>query len=144
MNGYELFKEQGDTPVASNKSINNGIGGYSSLKPTETGNIITFSDTTTSESIFYQPHDFIGYPHVQGLYAQHNLQWSEHSLLYFVTLFRKCAEGRFDYANKFTREIASKMVVTLPVKQHDEIDFAFINDFIKAKEKLIIKELFAQ
>jgi hypothetical protein len=136
-----LFKEKGNVPVASNSSVNNGIGGYSNLAATEKGDMITFSDTTTSESIFYQPHDYIGYPHVQGLYAQHGLKWEEGSLLYFVTLFRKCAEGKFDYANKFTREIASKMIVKLPVTSSGKIDFAFMCNFMKAQEKLILRDV---
>jgi len=139
----DLFKEKGNTPVVSNTSINNGIGGYSNLKRTEKGNMIIFSDTTTSESIFYQPDDFIGYPHVQGLYAKNDLPWNQNSLLYFVTLFKKCTKGRFDYANKFTREIANKMVVKLPVKSNNEneIDFDFINNFIKVQQKFAIKDV---
>ena len=68
----DLFKKNGTTPVITNKSINNGIGGYTSLPATEKGNMITFSDTTTGDAIFYQPDDFIGYSHIQGLYPKKN------------------------------------------------------------------------
>ena len=68
MTNHKLFEHKGLIPVIVNSSTTNGIGGYVDLKPTEKGNMITFSDTTTSDAIFYQSKDFIGYSHVQGLY----------------------------------------------------------------------------
>lgn len=136
-----LFSIDGRNPVVTNTSQNNGIGGFSTLDITESGGMIIFSDTTTSDSIFYQPFDFIGYPHVQGLYAKHKEKWSEESLLYLVAAFRKCASGRFDYATKFTRIIASKMKIYLPVTSMGEIDFSFMETYIRAQEKLTIQQI---
>ena len=126
----ELFATQGTVPVLSNSSENNGIAGYIGLKATESGNKITFSDTTTSDAIFYQPNPFVGYPHVQGLYAKQNDLWNEKSLLYFLALFKAAAFGRFDYAAKFTRKIALKMKVTLPVTAVGNIDFRYMEKYI--------------
>ena len=109
--------------------MNNGITGWVDLKPTEKGGIITYSDTTTSEGIFYQPIDFVGYSHVQGLYPYASNIWDEDSLLYFTCAFKKAAAGRFDYANKFNRAIASKLKVVLPTKGGD-IDFYFMRRYI--------------
>jgi len=67
MTNPTLFATAGKTPVIINSSRDNGVGGYIGLVPTENGNIITFSDTTTADSIFYQPQAFIGYSHVQGV-----------------------------------------------------------------------------
>lgn len=136
----KLFATKGQTPVVVNSSVNNGIGGYVNLPATEKGNMITFSDTTTDSAIFYQPNDFIGYSHVQGLYPKHNLVWSEKALLYFLTLFKKCAKGRFDYATKFNRTIAAQMEVELPIK-NGKIDFEFMENFINIQHKLAIKSV---
>lgn len=136
-----LFKNAGKTPVVVNSSINNGIGGYVSLEPTEDGNMITFTDTTTSEGIFYQPNDFIGYSHIQGLYPLNDIKWSENSLLYFLSLFKKNAAGRFDYATKFTRKVAAEMLVTLPVKKNGEIDFEFMDSFMQIQKKMSISDV---
>lgn len=136
-----LFKTNGKTPVVVNSSIGNGIGGYVDLEPTEKGNMITYSDTTTSEGIFYQPNAFIGYSHIQGLYPLHNIEWSENALLYFLALFKKQASGRFDYATKFNRKIAADMVVKLPVTEHGNIDFTFMENFIQLQKKLAIKDV---
>ena len=125
-NNSDLFDENGKNPVLGNTSINNGIGGYSSKPCTEAGGIITFSDTTTADAIFYQPNPFIGYSHVQGMYP-YSTKWSEKSLLYFLTVLKKIAiESGFDYATKFNRKLASEFMVTLPVKCSYMVDTSAI------------------
>ncbi|EAK6956520.1 hypothetical protein CK622_02750 [Campylobacter upsaliensis] len=116
MTNTTLFETKGDVPVVTNSSLNNGVSAYVGLEPTEKGNMITYSDTTTSEGIFYQPRDFVGYSHIQGLYPLvHKDKWNRYSLLYFVSVFRKASFGKFDYGNKFNRKIAKEMRVLLPV-----------------------------
>ena len=48
MSNGELYQTNGNSPVLSNSSVDNGIGGYCGLDTTENGKIITFSDTTTN------------------------------------------------------------------------------------------------
>ncbi|MFP6054712.1 restriction endonuclease subunit S [Helicobacter pylori] len=135
-----LFDSNAKNPVVTNSSLNNGISGYSSLEPTEKGNQITYSDTTTSEGIFYQKRPFIGYSHVQGLYPlKYHEFWNEKTLLYIVVTFKKVACGRFNYGNKFNRKIASEMLILLPTKQHGKIDFHFMHTLINALMKQTIQ-----
>lgn len=135
-----LFKTTGQTPVIVNSSLNNGVGGFVDLKATEKGNMITFSDTTEANTIFYQPYDFIGYSHVQGLYPLKDI-WDENSLLYFATSFKKQAMKRFDYVIKFNRDNAKAMTIKLPVvNDSKDIDIVFMNNFINAIKKRVIKD----
>ncbi len=135
-----LFDSNAKNPVVTNSSLNNGISGYSSLEPTEKGNQITYSDTTTSEGIFYQKRPFIGYSHVQGLYPlKYHEFWNEKTLLYIVTAFKKVACGRFNYGNKFNRKIASGMSILLLTNQYGGIDFPFMRTFINALMKQTIQ-----
>ncbi|MFB1285256.1 restriction endonuclease subunit S [Helicobacter pylori] len=135
-----LFDSNAKNPVVTNSSLNNGISGYSSLELTEKGNQITYSDTTTSEGIFYQKRPFIGYSHVQGLYPlKYHEFWNEKTLLYIVTVFKKVACGRFNYGNKFNRKIASGMSILLPTNQHGGIDFDFMHTLINALMKQTIQ-----
>lgn len=132
MNNAQLM-DTGSNPVVVNSSYNNGIGGYSSQPVTEKGNIITFSDTTTADAVFYQPNDFVGYPHVQGMYPKgiYADKWQEKRYLFFLTAFKKSAVLHgFDYAYKFTREIAAAMEVLLPVDIHGEPDWAYMDEYI--------------
>lgn len=138
----DLFKKNGTTPVITNTSINNGIGGYTSLPATEKGNMITFSDTTTGDAIFYQPDDFIGYSHIQGLYQKKNKEkWTEKSLLYFLTLFKKLAKGRFDYATKFNRKIVSDMDVSLPINNSGNLDFKYMEQYINDMQNELLRTI---
>ena len=138
----DLFKKNGTTPVITNTSINNGIGGYTSLPATEKGNMITFSDTTTGDAIFYQPDDFIGYSHIQGLYPKKNKEkWTEKSLLYFLTLFKKLAKGRFDYATKFNRKIVSDMDVSLPINNSGNLDFKYMEQYINDMQNELLRTI---
>ncbi|WQR81696.1 restriction endonuclease subunit S [Helicobacter pylori] len=135
-----LFDNNAKNLVVTNSSLNNGISGYSSLEPTEKGNQITYSDTTTSEGIFYQKRPFIGYSHVQGLYPlKYHEFWNEKTLLYIVVAFKKVACGRFNYGNKFNRKIASEMSILLPTTQDGGIDFNFMHTLINALMKQTIQ-----
>lgn len=112
----ELFNE-GNNPVVVNSAYNNGIGGYSSFATTEKGNMVTFSDTVDANTIFYQEKDFIGYPHVQGLYPKepYKDKWKKEHLLFFISSFKKSALAKgFDYGNKFRRDVAVNLKVKLP------------------------------
>jgi len=136
-----LFQEEGNIPVIVNSSFNNGVGGYVNLEPTEKGGIITFSDTTSASAIFYQPNDFIGYSHVQGMYPYDNI-WTEKSMLFFLTVFKKAAYLLgFDYVNKFTRQLAKEIEVKLPIKDDDSLDIFYMekimDNYFKSNEKII-------
>ncbi len=137
----DLFDENGHIPVVTNSSANNGITGYTNKPFTEEGNIITYSDTTTADSIFYQPDKFVGYSHIQGLYPiDYPNDWNKNSLLFFVSAFRSVSKGKFSYGNKFNRKIASEMNAILPTK-NGKIDFDFMKTYISAITKLAIKDV---
>lgn len=137
----QLFDTDGNIPVVTNSSVNNGVSGYSKMKATEKGNIITYSDTTTSEGIFYQPYDFVGYSHIQGLYPKlYGTKWNDKTLLFIVVLFKKVAAGRFNYGNKFNRAKAREFLINLPQK-NGEIDFEFMESFVAELEAHRVAEL---
>ena len=141
MSNAELFETVGNTPVLSNSSVNNGIGGYSALEPTEDGNIITFSDTTTgADTMFYQPNSFIGYAHVQGMYPYSD-GWTEASFKYFIGALRKAAGDGWSYAVKFNRKLVADMDVTLPIKSDGTPDFDYMERYIRAMEKVVIADV---
>lgn len=105
----------GLTPFVINSACNNGIGGYSSLKAKEKGNVITFSDTTEGNTFFYQPEDFIGFAHVQKMKPINHI-WTKSELLFLVTILRFTNDGLFDYGRKMRRDIISESFIKLPVK----------------------------
>ena len=136
-----LYSNDGENPVIANSSQNNGVTGYTNLNLTEKGNIITFSDTTDHNSVFYQPRDFVGYSHVQGLYPiKHTEKWNKEALLYFLTVFKKKASSKnFSYGNKFNRKIASDFILELPALDDSTPDFDYMEKAIYTYIKQYIK-----
>ena len=135
----DLF-DGGENPVVVNSSYNNGIGGKTTCKPTERRGTITFSDTVDATTIFYQADDFVGYPHVQGLYQKGEFKgkWTHASLRFFAVAFRKAALTRgFDFGNKFRRDIAVGISVLLPATGKGKPDFAYMEEYIRSREKKI-------
>ena len=151
MKNDELFASNGTTPVLSNSSVNNGIGGYCGLTPTERGGMITFSDTTTgADTMFYQSSPFIGYPHVQGMYPYQPDKWDEKCCLYVISCIRKSAGNGWSYAVKFNRMLVKELSIELPViasldLDHeckvDDINFDYMERYIRAIEKLAIADV---
>lgn len=148
MSNGDLYKTDGNTPVLSNSSTNNGIGGYCGLEPTEKGNIITFSDTTTgTDTMFYQPDAFVGYPHIQGMYPYDKEHWNEKECLYFIGVMKTACGKGWSYSNKFTRVFVLDTTPLLPIKQDengnpiiDETHFyheeGFVPDFDYMQERI--------
>ena len=147
----EIFLSEGETPVLSNSSTNNGISGYCGLEPTEQGNIITFSDTTSgAETMFYQPNPFIGYPHVQGMHPYQPEKWNRRSFLYVISCIRKSAGNGWSYAVKFNRALVKEISIELPVilsrdPNHiytlEDIDWKYMQDYIADIEKSCLEKI---
>lgn len=137
----DLYQIDGENIVIANTSQNNGVAGYTNYENTEKGNMITFSDTTDHNSIFYQPKDFVGYSHVQGLYPLNFIEkWNKNTYLYFLTIFRKKAASKgFSYGYKFNRKLASKFKVVLPAIDKETPDFDYMEKAIYIYTKKVIK-----
>lgn len=142
MKNSELFTIAGTTPVMSNSSVNNGIGGYCGLEPIEKGGVITFSDTTTgANTMFYQTSPFIGYPHVQGMYPYQDSEWGEKCCLYVISCIRKSSGNGWSYAVKFNRALVKELSIILPVTPDGTPDFDYMERYIKAIEKMTIADV---
>ena len=138
------MSEDGYTPVLTNTSTNNGIGGWSKLDPTEQPLMITYSDTTTgADTVFVQTKPFIGYSHVQGLYSKIKHDWTVQELLYVASTMKAAIGDGWSYATKLNREIVSNLEMMLPVTPDNRIDFDYMQDYIGATEKQTIKDVVA-
>ena len=127
-----LNGDKNNNPVVVNSAYNNGIGGYTTFDCTEKGNIITFSDTVDANTIFYQEKDFVGYPHVQGVYPLQPELWNKERLLFFISMFKAEALRKgFNFGNKFRRDIAIKMKIKLPITLKGEPDWQYMENYIK-------------
>ncbi len=65
---------------------------------------------------------------------------SRESLFYFTTAIQKSIKQKFCYEFKATWERVKEEMIFLPVK-NDEIDYAFMENFISTVQKLVIKDV---
>lgn len=138
----EIIFKNWKIPLVSNSSTDNWIMWFSNLEPLNKWNTITCSDTTVwADTMFYQKDDFIGYSHIQHFVPKNILKnFSKKIALYIIPLIRKSTENKYDYWIKFNREAMNKTEISLPILW-ENIDLEFMENFIKAVEKLVIKDL---
>lgn len=118
-------------PLVVNQSNNNGVAGFCDMLPSDRGGIITFSDTWEGETFFYQPEDFIGFAHVQGMYPKID-NISGECLLFIATVLEFEARGRYSYGRKKRRDIIMNVSIKLPVDADGNPDWQFMENYIKA------------
>lgn len=123
-------------PVVTNSGKNNGITMYVKREPTEKGGVITYSDTTTTEAIFYQPSPFAGYSHVKKMVPIDSKGWNENCCLFFISALKHQISGDFDYAHKLNKMDSIK--VPLPVRE-GQIDFAYMNSYIQEIKQVHVR-----
>jgi len=136
----EIISENGRVPLISNSSTDNGVMGFSNLEANNKGNTITCSDTTLgAETMFYQKNDFIGYSHIQHLVPKSE-PFNKAIASVIITASRVSTSKQYDYGNKFNREAMNKTKIQLPT-QNDRPNYEFMETFISAIQKLVIKEV---
>lgn len=115
-------------PVVTNSAKNNGISKYVKSEATEDGGVITFSDTTSTNTIFFQPNPFIGFSHVKKMTPIRKDKWSENCCLFFISNLRHEIDGQFDYDHKLNR--MPEIQVPLPFID-DDIAFDYMEEYIE-------------
>lgn len=140
MQNEEIISKNGKVPLISNSSTENGVMGFSNLKPINKGNTLTCSDTTLgADTMFYQQSDFIGYSHIQHLVPKFE-PFNKAIATIIISACRVSTAKKYDYGNKFNRIEMNNTKIQLPTK-NNKIDFEFINNFIAELEAERIKEL---
>ena len=136
----EIISKNGNVPLVSNSSIENGVVGFSNLKPLNKGNTLTCSDTTLgADTMFYQQKDFIGYSHIQHLVPKFK-PFNKEIASAIISACIVATSKKYDYGNKFNRDAMNKTIIHLPTK-NGKIDFEFMESFIAELEAERINKL---
>ena len=91
----------------------------------------------------YQKDDFIGYQHIQHLVPKF-LPFNQSIALYIISACRVATSNAgYDYAHKFNRDAMNSTIISLPTTANNEIDFDFMESFIRELEEERIRELSA-
>ena len=137
----EIISQNGTVPLVSNASVDNGVMGFSNLEALNKGNSITCSDTTIgADTMYYQKDDFIGYQHIQRFEPKFS-HFNDKIASFIISVCRHSTQNKgYDYGFKFNRTEMNKTNIQLPTK-NNKPDYATMETFIKAVEKLVIKDV---
>ena len=138
--GRRLKKEdqkEGTIPFVMSGTTNTGVVGYISNPvasfPSNSITVDIFGNT------FYRNFDF-GAGDDTGVYWNDKENYSKDEMLFFTAAMGKSLFGKFDYGNKLRSSQSFDIKMQLPTK-NNKPDYATMKTFIKAVEKLVIKDV---
>lgn len=138
--GRRLKKEdqkEGTIPFVMSGTTNTGVVGYISNPvasfPSNSITVDIFGNT------FYRNFDF-GAGDDTGVYWNDKENYSKDEMLFFTAAMGKSLFGKFDYGNKLRSSQSFDIKLQLPTK-NNKPDYATMETFIKAVEKLVIKDV---
>jgi len=136
----EILSKDGNIPLISNSSTDNGVMGFSNLDAKNEGNSLTCSDTTLgAETMFYQKKNFIGYSHIQHLKPKFE-EFDLKIAIAIITSSKISTSKKYNYGTKFNRVAMNKTSIKLLTK-NDKPDYNKIRTLSNAIQKLVIKDV---
>lgn len=130
-------------PFYGQATINNGIISYHNLKRDVLNNADgkpTILIHSNNQNIVYLESPFYlkdGHGATSVLQSE---KLNRYTAFYLMTATKKVIEKRFNYNAKATKIGLKETEIQLPI-HNGEIDYEFMSDFIRAVEKLVIKDL---
>ena len=134
LSNTQILSEEGTVPFVTNASVHNGVMGFSCLDANNKGNTITCSDTTQgADTMFYQEHDFIGYPHIQH-FVPKNIPFNRSIAGMIIASCRVATSNKYNYGRKFNRKAMRQTKIQLPTKD-GVIDVEWIERYMEKREQ---------
>lgn len=137
----EIKKDSGSVPYLCASSVNNGVSSYISYKEelVEKGNCIFIGGKTFVVS--YQEKDFFSNDsHNLALYVK-DLQPTKLNQLYLATCVYKGLSHKYTWGDSISGTKIKSDRIMLPITSDDSPDYAFMETFISAVQKLVIKDV---
>lgn len=119
----------GTTPCIRPIKFNNGVYRYIEIEPNHSGNTITVSYNGSVGEAFYQPNPHFSLDDINVLYPKFKM--NIYIAMFLVTLI-KMERYRFSYGRKWHKERMEKSIINLPIDQHGNPDWEFMERFIKS------------
>ena len=131
-------QKPGKIPFVMAGTTNTGIVGYISNP------IATFPKNSITIDIFgntfYRNYDF-GAGDDTGVYWNDDKNYSSEQMLYFSSCMEKSIRGKFSFGKKLRSSQSFDFRIFLPTTPDDSPDYAFMETFISAVQKLVVKDV---
>ena len=128
----------GKYPYVVRRSLNNGIRGYitQDIKYLNEAKTISFGQDTAT--IFYQERPYFTGDKIK-IMKYRDCELYPELACYLLTTMRKAFQNFSWGQASFDEKVLKNVEITLPVNDNGEIDYDYIDAFVKAKEKTLIK-----
>ncbi|MGV4530126.1 restriction endonuclease subunit S [Ornithobacterium rhinotracheale] len=128
----------GNIPFVMAGTTNTGVVNYVSNP------VATFPKNAITVDIFgntfYRNYNF-GAGDDTGVYWNSKKNYSEKMMLFLATTMSKAVEGKFSYGKKLRSSQSLNIKVKLPTTADGTPDYDYMQTFISAVQKLVIKEV---
>lgn len=103
-------------------------------------NVISVSANGANTGVmFYQPNDFTVLQDSYAIKHVNKQETSKSEYMFFVAVLQKTIRGNFTWSEKAGWERIKTENISVPITTNGDIDYAYMETFIKAQEKLVIK-----
>ncbi|MBQ3480322.1 MAG: restriction endonuclease subunit S [Aeriscardovia sp.] len=129
----------GNIPFISASAVGNGITAHiGNEENLHEGNKITVAYNGAVGSTFYQPDFFVASDDVNVLYPK--FEMNERNALFIMAAIKKTAVG-YSYTHKWDKAAMEESDMLLPITSFGDPDFAYMERYIRAIEKLAIADV---
>ena len=137
-----ITPNSGNIPYVTAGESNNAISTYIDYDITqvEKGNSIMIGGKTLI--ITYQEQDYFSNDsHNLALYSKEKNNLSKNIQLFLVSCLYKSLKPLYSWGNSISKKKISSDTVLLPIDKYGHIDYEYMENHIKAIQKLVIKDL---
>jgi len=137
-----IVENSGEIPYVTAGESNNSITTYISYDKNciEPGNSIMIGGKTLV--ITYQEKDYVSNDsHNLALYLKQKIHSNNLTNLFLVSCLYKSLKHKYSWGDSISKTKIKKDSLSLPLNINNEIDYSFMQTYIKAIEKLVIKNV---
>ena len=128
----------GNIPYVSSSSVNNGVDAFigNTCKIRKFSDCLSLANSGSVGKTFYHNYEFIASDHVTALKSD---ELSKYSYIFIATIVRRLEE-KYSFNREINDMRINKEKILLPVNEQKTPDYAFMEQYIKEREKQIIQK----
>lgn len=128
---------QGSIPYVSSSAINNGVDAFigNGGKVRKFEECLTLANSGSVGKTFYHSYEFIASDHVTSLKSD---KLNKYSYLFIATIVQRLEE-KYSFNREINDVRINKEKIVLPVDESGNLDYAFMEQYIKERERQIIQ-----
>lgn len=128
---------QGSVPYVSSSAINNGVDAFigNNGKVRKFEECLTLANSGSVGKTFYHSYEFIASDHVTSLKSD---KLNKYSYLFIATIVQRL-EGKYSFNREINDVRINKEKIVLPVDESSNPDYAFMEHYIKERERRIVQ-----